>query len=254
METITIACPIHNRGKYLPFYLKCILNQTYPKNQTDLFFVTNNCTDDSIKILMKFKQAHSDKYSNIRLDNINDKSIPSDGEDRYSRSRTTVIYDFLSYLRNYICRNTNTDYLFSVDSDIMLLPDTLERLLIHNKKCISALVCNGHVFANNYKEKNIDKYQYTNILNMNERGRYSHINLTGIQGLVEVDVTGAVYLLHKDIYKKCKYRKDLQGEDIPFCKNIKKLNYKLYCDTSIKLAHCMTLELLENYKKGKFTY
>lgn len=253
-KTVTIACPVRNREQYLPFYLDSIFKQTFPKELTNLFFVTNNCTDDSKKILKKFKQTHEHLYPHIRIDNIDNDAIPDDTESRYIRSKTNSIYVFLAELRNYIAFNTNTDFLFSCDSDIMLLPETLERLLNHNKKLVSALVCNGHVFAQFYKDLKINKYKYTNCMKRNISSKYVHFLRSELKGLIEVDVTGAVYLIHKDIYKNCKYEVDQQGEDIPFCESVQESGEKLYCDTDLKLPHCMTLDLLADYKKGIFKY
>jgi len=250
-KTVTIACPVRNREQYLPFYLDCIKKQTYPKQWTNLFFVTNNCTDNSKKILNIFKKNNEHLYPLIRIDNIDNDKIPDDSSDRYIRSKTNSIYSFLAYLRNYITSNCNTNYLLSCDSDIMMIPETLTRLLSHNKKCISGLVCNGHLFAQMYK---VNKYKYTNAMKKNPAGKYVHFLRSELKGLIEVDVTGAVYLIHRDIYKNCKYEVDIQGEDIPFCRSVQSMGEKLYCDTDLKLPHCMSLELLDDYKKGNFVY
>lgn len=119
-KTVTIACPIRDREAYLPSYLQAIVNQTYPRCFTNLFFVTNNITDNSIKILKQFKEKYSKKYPLIRLDNLNNDKIPYDGEKRLVRARDGRVYNHLAELRNYITNNVNTDFLFSVDSDIML--------------------------------------------------------------------------------------------------------------------------------------
>lgn len=255
-KTVTIASPIRDRELYLPFYLQAILEQTYPKELTNLLFVTNNVTDNSIKILKKFKKLYDEKYSLIRIDDYSNSNIPYDGEIRCVRAKTTKVYSFLAELRNYICQNSNTDHLFSVDSDIMLLPDTLEKLILTNKKCISALVCNGHVFAEQQPHLNIDKYKFTNVLWRNTMGMYTHFRKSQLNNneILEVDATGAVYLISKDVYKNCKYRLHAQGEDMPFCEDVQKLKEKLYCDTSIKLPHCMTTGLLEAYSRGEFKY
>lgn len=255
-KSVTIACPIRDREDYLPYYLDNILQQTYPKELTNLFFVTNNITDNSIKILKKFKTHNSHKYPLIRIDSYNNEKIPYDGEKRLARAMDNSVYDFLAHLRNYICMNVNTEYLFSVDSDIMLYPDTLEKLINWDKKCISALVCNGHMFAKlQEKYKKIDKYKYTNVLKRNIKGTFTHFRKSELKGLIEVDCTGAVYLIAREIYKNCEYKADRQGEDIPFCIDVqKKMKEKIYCDTDLKLPHCMCKELLEDYKKGIFTY
>lgn len=253
-HTVTIACPVRDREDYLPYYLQAILKQTYPRNLTNLFFVANNVTDNSIKILKTFKQQHSQNYPLIRIAELNNEKIPYDGSNRMVRTKNQDVYNFLATLRNYICKNVSTDYLFSCDSDIMIKPDTLEKLINWGKNCISALVCNGHTFAKLQPHKRIDKYKFTNILKKGLYGRYIHFRKSELNGLLEVDVTGAVYLIKKHIYKHCRYKPDLQGEDIPFCEDVRKMNEKIYCDADLKLPHCMDLGLLELYKKGKFEY
>jgi GT2 family glycosyltransferase len=84
--------------------------------------------------------------------------------------------------------------------------------------------------------------------------RYTHFRRSQLNGVVEVDLTGAVMLIHRSLYKKAIYKFDSQGEDIPFCRDIKRLGEKIYCDCDLKLAHCMNLELLEKYKIGEFKF
>jgi hypothetical protein len=101
--------------------------------------------------------------------------------------------------------------------------------------------------------KKIDKYKFTNILRLNMSNIYVHLLKSELKGLVEVDATGAVFLIEKSLYKRCKYAKHLQGEDMPFCSDIRKIS-KIYCDTMLKLPHCMDLELLDLYRRGQFEY
>lgn len=110
------------------------------------------------------------------------------------------------------------------------------------------------MFAEQQKDKNIDKYKFTNVLKRNIQNMYTHFRKSELKGLIEVDITGAVYLIKKEVYKNCKYSSHIQGEDMPFCEDVQKLKKKLYCDTDIKLPHCMNLQLLELYKQGKFFY
>jgi hypothetical protein len=84
--------------------------------------------------------------------------------------------------------------------------------------------------------------------------RYTHFRRSQLNGVVEVDLTGAVFLTNKSLYKNAKYSFDQQGEDAPFCRDIQKLGEKIYCNCDHRLAHCMNLELLELYKQGKFNY
>lgn len=254
--TITIAAPVRNRQEYLPYYLSNIANQSFPKSNTNLYFLINNSTDKSEEILYKFKNEYNAQYNRIKIDKFNRPNIPEDVDIRSANIRMNYIYTHLAEMRNCILFQCKTDWLFSVDTDIMLLPDTLEQLLKSNKKCISALICNGYKYAeyhNNKTKYKIDAKQYTNIMFYASGGKIRHYRNCD-EGIIEVDITGAVYLIHKDIYKKCRYGFDHQGEDIYFCREVKKMGESLWCDTSHKLAHCMDLELLEKYKNGKFTF
>lgn len=260
----TIACPVRDRGKILPYYLENIYKQTFPKKNTKLLFVVNNSFDNSEQILKKFKKEHQKEYKNITIlrhdRNPVDKRfkvLPED--DRKKNTRRLFINEHLAFIRNYLLDRCDTEWLFSVDSDIMLLPDTLERLLNSNKRCISALICNGHKYVesvNNKVENKIDRRKptfYTNIMRHNGEGLI-HVPSREWNGIIEVDMTGAVYLIHEDIYKKCRYKDDLLGEDIPFCKDVRRLKEKLWCDTDIKLAHIMDEDLLKKYLEGEYTF
>jgi glycosyltransferase involved in cell wall biosynthesis len=91
-HTVTIACPVSNRAEYLPFYLDAILKQTYPKELTNLLFVANNVTDNSIQILKKFKQDYLNTYPLIRIEIINNQKIPDDTNKREIRAKTDAVY------------------------------------------------------------------------------------------------------------------------------------------------------------------
>lgn len=252
MESVTITCPVSNREEYLPSYLNCILNQNYPKELTNLLFLVNNSTDNSQRILNKFQEEHIGKtYKKIIVKVYNNGKIPST-TDRRNRLLTTKAYEHLAYCRNMILGLIDTDWMFSVDSDIMIPSITLTKLIHSKKKAISGLVCNGHEFVKTLS--GVSPYKFTNAMFLNTDNKYTHILRSKLKGIIEVDVTGAAMLLHKSIYKNCRYRLADQGEDIPFCQDIHRLKEKIYCDTGCKLAHCMNLDLLELYKQGKFKF
>jgi len=251
METVTISAPISNREAYIPSYLKCILSQTYPKELTNLYFLINNSQDNSQTLLKQFKKKYQISYNKIDVKIYNNSKIPS-SKDRLNRIIDNSLYEHLAYIRNLIFESIDTDWVFSVDSDIMLTPDSLDTLIKSGKKAISGLVCNGHEFVKS--SPFTDPYKFTNVMYLNNLHKYTHFRKSQLKGIIEVDMTGAIILLHRSLYKTCKYRSDNQGEDIPFCQDIQKLKEKIYCNTDVKLAHCMNLELLENFKNNKFKY
>jgi GT2 family glycosyltransferase len=42
------------------------------------------------------------------------------------------------------------------------------------------------------------------------------------------------------------------GEDLAFCWRAKKLDYKLYCDSRLKIGHIMRLSVDENFRDNVF--
>jgi glycosyltransferase involved in cell wall biosynthesis len=252
---VTLAAPIRNRQDYLPYYLNCIKNQTFPLENIMLLFVLNNSTDNSEKLFYEFKNNYQEKFMKIRIEKCDSSNIPEDNRDTATRN---IIYFHLAFIRNYILQQTKTEWLFSVDSDIMLLPHSLEQLLSSNKKCISALINNGHKYAEDINKKveygKVKAEMFTNIMRYNAAGTLIHVPKSEWNGIVRVNMTGAVYLLHKDIYKKCQYKADPQGEDIPFSKNVEAIGETLWCDTNLKLPHCMTKELLQKYINNEFVF
>ncbi|MNV44745.1 hypothetical protein D3C71_1365140 [compost metagenome] len=87
-----------------------------------------------------------------------------------------------------------------------------------------------------------------NIMNFNElEHKYCHVYEWEKNKLLEIDLTGAVYLVDRKVLEQgVRYGFNFQGEDIYFCKEAQKLNFKIFCDTSIKPIHVMsnTIELI----------
>lgn len=258
---VTVACPIRNRAAYLPHYLSAILKQTFPKKLTNLIFILNNSTDDSEKILYNFQNKYKDEYNKINIYTYNNINAPEDIRDPMHRAK---VYPMLANLRNIISDKTKTEWLFSVDSDIMLLPDTLEKLLTqaqqNDYKMLSALICNGHVYAdtlNKQAQFAVDKVKptfYSNIMWHDANNNLIHVPKRYWNGILEVHMTGAVCLYHRDVFKKARFKDHPMGEDIPFSEDVLKLGYKIYCDCDIQLPHCMNLDLLDKYIKGEFAF
>lgn len=139
----------------------------------------------------------------------------------------------LPFARNHIVQDAlkdNSDYLFFLDADMIFPPDVLMRLLNHNKDIINALafrrICPHYPCIFKWNEK---------------EGTYETMEYYG--GLMTVDATGmACMLIKTDVFRKMKrpwyyYDQHLFSSDLTFCKNAKKLGYKIWIDSSLKIGH-----------------
>ena len=263
-KTITIATLVRNREYILPHYLNHIYNIDYDKSKINILWVVNNSNDNSQKILEDFKSKYNSEYNKIKIDVINKTNLKEDT--RKKEPRIDYIYKHLAELRNYICENSNTDYLFSIDSDILVLDkDILNKFTSYDKDIVSSYIYNGYIFAKdtNYKHS---PYDFTNAMIFNNRfDKYkrpifeifsrSHIKKIGSR-LQKIDITGAVYLIKKQVYKNKNVKYDFyhQGEDIPFCVSAIRSGYKVYCDFGTYSQHIMSEEFLEKYLNGEKLY
>jgi hypothetical protein len=266
-KRIVIAFPCRDRAWVLPYFLKHIYNIDYNKKLIDIYCVVNNSKDLSHKILKEFKKKYESEYNSINIELRNNYEFAMRDERR--ESIRLKMYHWLADLRNLLvnkCVELNCDYMLSVDTDILVPSDILKRLINHNKDYVSSLIYNGYLFkprnvSVDYKPV-LNAYKFPNILNKYNQNSYKHIvnykvknpNLLEKDTIAEVDFTGAVFLVSREVCKVARFGWDKQGEDEVFCRTAKENGFKLYCDLSLYSQHMMNKDILDLYLKGELTY
>ena len=131
------------------------------------------------------------------------------------------------------------DYLWAVDSDISFPPDTLRRLLEHDRDIVSAV----------YRQRLPGQY-VVELYDKNSQGGVSNIPWEHLRdrGLVEVAACGfGCVLIKSDVlrtvgYPQFEYHSAIShehtiSEDVDFCRKARDRGYKIYADTSILCDH-----------------
>lgn len=131
------------------------------------------------------------------------------------------------------------DYLFSVDSDIAFPPNTLKKLLSHDRDVVSGLY-----IQRKPGEHTLEIYE------ANDRGGVSNIPYGKIKGrgLVEVQGCGFGCVLVKAAvmksigYPQFRYHSALDhrntiSEDVDFCRKALAKGFRIWADTSVKCQH-----------------
>ena len=124
------------------------------------------------------------------------------------------------------------DYLFSVDSDLAFPPDTLEKLLSHDKDIVSGL------YIQRLPGQNLELYGKT--------GRIKIEELTG--PLMEIESCGfGCVLVKSEVLKKVGYPQFVYhsaldhshtlSEDTDFCIKAKKAGFSIWADSTIRCDH-----------------
>ena len=131
------------------------------------------------------------------------------------------------------------DYLFCVDSDIILPTDTLVKMILHDKDIISGLYIQRIVGTHTLE-----------IYTDNDTGGVTNIpyRLVENQGLIEISACGMGCCLIKGevlrkmeyphfVYKSAIEHRNTVSEDVYFCKKARSLGFSVWADVSIKCDH-----------------
>ncbi len=125
MKKISVIIPVYNVEKYIEECIKSVLNQTF--KDFEIICVDDCSTDNSIKTIEEY--AKNDDRIKIVHHDINRGLAPA---------------------RNTGMRNAAGDYIFFLDSDDYILPETLENLYNKIEKTNSDFVCaSSEAFADN---------------------------------------------------------------------------------------------------------
>lgn len=131
------------------------------------------------------------------------------------------------------------DYLFSVDSDISFAPDTLVKLLAHDKPVVSGL----------YIQRKPGQH-ILEIYEHNVNGGVINVPYGKIKGRGLVEIAGCGFgcvLVKSEVlksvgYPQFKYYSALDhnhtvSEDVDFCRKALNKGFKIYADTTIQCRH-----------------
>lgn len=106
---VTIGMPTYNREWSLPRVLDCVLKLDYDKKRIRVCFVDNQSKDKTMEIVERFRADHGKEYESVVI---------------------VAATSNISKARNIAFEKAaGTDYIFFLDSDILVKPDTINRLL-----------------------------------------------------------------------------------------------------------------------------
>jgi GT2 family glycosyltransferase len=233
---VMIGCPIRNREWILSQYLEHLYNLDYSKENIILCFIVNDSKDKSEEILLKWIKEHEAEYRWIYFSKIDLGQV----EDQRTHDVRSKIYTTLSQLRNQLLADalaSNCEYFYSIDSDILVPPDSLNKLIECKKDIIAAQIWNDSTKT------------FPNIM-VNTNGVIRHYLSFPRNEVFRCDVTGAVYLISRRVLEAgVKYGYHHQGEDIAFCQEAKSKGFEIWANSSVQPKHIMSREQLPTIKK-----
>ena len=168
-------------------------------------------------------------------------SVRSMPWDDFIVTSSTYLPDARNLIHDQYLEKSKAEYLWMLDSDVIPPPGTPEKLLRHMQRRKDIRVVGGFYKIKQepynpvvYHEDRLDG------LGIMQYRQYS-ANEIG-KGLESVDAAGAgCWMIHRSVAEalgKSPFSMAEGGEDLMFCRKVKKAGYKLWIDWDLACAHC----------------
>ena len=227
---VLIAAPLKQDPKIFREYQDALDRLIIPDGVTvDRFFVVNDC-DEVIPEICDAEYAvinTGDRYDKA----VNDHIWTSDNLGKMPRLRNACIQRV---------RDGGYDYLFSVDTDLVLQPETLETLLDADKDIVSEIFwTNGWCNAWMHDQSAGMMAEWSN------------------PGLYRVGMTGACTLMKRKVfdagvdYSPIPNIKSLWGEDRFFCIRAACHGFEMWVDSHFPSEHLFTEQHYQEFLRRR---
>ncbi len=173
VNDVTIGIPLFNSEKYISHALGSALSQTYP--YIDFLVIDDGCEDGSVDIVMKLQEQHP-RGKNIRLI-------------RHNNNRG------IGETRNHLIDETQTKYLFFLDSDDYIEDNAIQMLHDEAVRHNAEMVYGSHIRVDLFDDRQIETpniYTNNSFFNQEEFAAFAYRKYEGIQApiwniLLDVD-------------------------------------------------------------------
>lgn len=271
MKKLLIGSPIKQKATILEEFLIGLKELNLDSLDVHYYFIDDNTEQKSSELLDKFCKNNS----NVLLKKNTDFIVEEN--QKYECNESTHVWkqaliNRIIVFKNDIIRYANEndfDYLFFVDSDIVMNPVTINHLIARDVDIVSNVFwtqwsAGGGMYPqvwlqdkNNYYTENWDKeYSYREL----QQFEMDFVNQMKLPGMYRVGGLGACTLLNKkSIQSGVNFslidNVSFWGEDRHFCIRARVLGLDLYVDTVYPAYHIYRenyLVGLEDYKKKGF--
>lgn len=223
MHKVLIGCPTCDRYRYcIDEYLEAIKALNY-KNYDVLLI--DNSKDDSFFKELKNKGVDAEKIEYCEP-----------VRERIVRARNLLLDRAIK---------GNYDFLFSLEQDIIVKPDVLDKLLSQKKHVVSAYYGKDTVLVLEDKETGEIKKVLIELplvwLGVGDKIKRANPQEIFNKGLIEIAASGlGCILISREVFTKIRfrYKEDKKAfDDMYFCEDISNLGYKLYLCTETNVKH-----------------
>jgi GT2 family glycosyltransferase len=245
MKNILLCAPVHEKEHIFIEYLKSLRSLEIPEGYAvTKMFILHNC-------------EHLGKHINKDLNEI--YQVLNDDVSYQKNDRTHIWQDknfkavvtIKNYLINAMLSN-NFDYIFYVDSDLILHPKTLLQLLSTDKDMVS------NIFWTHWDKSNANQGELPNCWMRDDYGfELADLKAWKQKGTYRVGMTGACTLIKRKVLENPSVNWNPINnisfslwEDRAFCIRVAIAGFEIWTDTNYPALHLYREEMYQEYMKG----
>jgi hypothetical protein len=263
---VLIGSPIRQVPNILKEFFISLRNLKHEGVIVDFIFIDDNTIQESKDLMRSFSIEGSKIYLFDTSERIGEYVCT---EETHNWNYSLMLK--VALLKDTIIQNSismDYDYLFLVDSDLMLHPNTLINLLGHKKDIVSEIFWtqwspNEFPLPQVWLYDKYSMYDPRNSLSEEDMIReiYKFLDMLKKPGIYKVGGLGACTLISNTALKagvcfKEIYNLTLPGEDRHFCIRAAAMGFELFVDTAYPAFHIYRESLLKDciLIKEKFRY
>ncbi|HBM81880.1 MAG: hypothetical protein QME45_14190 [Clostridiales bacterium] len=246
--SILIGSPVNTEPAILKEFLISLSNLNKDNLNMDFLFIDNNTDELSKKILREFKS-----------EKCGIKIIDTNNKEQYVHTEVThkwtdnLIWKVAGYRNNILkyCKEKEYDYLFMIDSDLLIHPETILFLTGLKEDIISEIfwtrwVPGAKEFPQVWLYDNYTLYEVEHTMGLSSseinKRTTNFIDMLRVPGIYKVGGLGGCTLISKKaIDSGVSYERipnvSFWGEDRHFCIRAAVLGFTLYVDTHYPAYH-----------------
>lgn len=272
MYKILVGSPIRQKSAILKEFLNSLEELDKTNIKLEFFFVDDNTDQNSSKLLKEFskKNVTTLKSGKELFIDVKDEYVCDKFSHSWKRGLIEKITTYKDFIIDY-ARENKYDYLFFIDSDIVLHKKTIQQLVSRQVDIVSNVFwtqwypnasLEPQVWLQDVNSCYITNWDKEHTLLQKKQEQIDFFTKLRFPGLFEVGGLGACTLISRKAIEqgvKFKLIENLSfwGEDRHFCIRAQALGIKLYVDTTLPAYHIYREEYLnrvDEFKKDGFKF
>ncbi len=225
---IMICLLTKNDAKYLPRFLETMSKLDYPKEKLRWVWIYGKSTDNTLEIILDFHKKHSYDFEIY-------EEFPIHMPVKSSLYLAELCNAFKDLYQD-------EEFVLFADTDIIRVPSNTLKELVKVKKDIVApyvYVEGTEQFFDTYVFR-INGWKFEKVILNGKEYNLMNPPFKDAKEPVELDSVGTFLLIRGEVFKKVRWENP--APHLQFCKNARKLGYKVYALPYIKIYHANVLK------------